>query len=198
MPRTTASPRYGGSAGGLLMGAIANMAPDKYRVILSQVPFVDVVTTMLDPSIPLTTNEYDEWGNPEQKQFYDYMLSYSPYDNLEAAGLPGDVRRHRAVGFAGAVLGAGQVRGAAARPQHLGRAGACSAPTWRPATAASPAASAATASWRRCTPSCSTGWVSNNAPLTPSQERPARRDACRMNPYSSIAPLRCALRQQRR
>ena len=79
---------YGGSAGGLLMGAIANMAPEKYRVILSQVPFVDVVTTMLDPSIPLTTNEYDEWGNPEKKEYYDYMLSYSPYDNLAAKDYP--------------------------------------------------------------------------------------------------------------
>jgi oligopeptidase B len=79
---------YGGSAGGLLMGAIANMAPDKYRVILSQVPFVDVVTTMLDPSIPLTTNEYDEWGNPEKADAYAYMLSYSPYDNLKAQAYP--------------------------------------------------------------------------------------------------------------
>ena len=79
---------HGGSAGGLLMGAIANMAPDRYRVILSQVPFVDVVTTMLDPTIPLTTNEYDEWGNPEQKPFYDYIVTYSPYDNLEAKAYP--------------------------------------------------------------------------------------------------------------
>ena len=79
---------HGGSAGGLLMGAVANMAPADYRVILSQVPFVDVVTTMLDPSIPLTTNEYDEWGNPEQKKFYDYMLAYSPYDNLKAQAYP--------------------------------------------------------------------------------------------------------------
>jgi len=79
---------YGGSAGGLLMGAVANMAPAAYRVLLSQVPFVDVVTTMLDPSIPLTTNEYDEWGNPEQRTFYDYMLSYSPYDNLAAQAYP--------------------------------------------------------------------------------------------------------------
>lgn len=79
---------HGGSAGGLLMGAIANMAPDKYRVILSQVPFVDVVTTMLDPTIPLTTNEYDEWGNPEQKTFYDYIVTYSPYDNLQAKAYP--------------------------------------------------------------------------------------------------------------
>lgn len=78
----------GGSAGGLLMGAISNMAPEKYDVILSLVPFVDVVTTMLDPSIPLTTNEYDEWGNPEKKDFYDYMLSYSPYDNLTAQDYP--------------------------------------------------------------------------------------------------------------
>jgi oligopeptidase B len=79
---------YGGSAGGLLMGAIANMAPSKYRVILSQVPFVDVVTTMLDPSIPLTTNEYDEWGNPEQPEYYHYMLGYSPYDNLREQAYP--------------------------------------------------------------------------------------------------------------
>jgi oligopeptidase B len=79
---------HGGSAGGLLMGAIANLAPDKYRVILSQVPFVDVVTTMLDPTIPLTTNEYDEWGNPERRKYYDYMLGYSPYDNLAAGAHP--------------------------------------------------------------------------------------------------------------
>ena len=78
----------GGSAGGLLMGAIANMAPQDYRVILSQVPFVDVVTTMLDASIPLTTNEYDEWGNPENRGSYDYMLSYSPYDNLKEQAYP--------------------------------------------------------------------------------------------------------------
>ena len=79
----------GGSAGGLLMGAVANMAPEDYRVILSQVPFVDVVTTMLDPSIPLTTNEYDEWGNPEASaESYAYMLSYSPYDNLKAQAYP--------------------------------------------------------------------------------------------------------------
>ncbi|HRO62718.1 S9 family peptidase [Thermomonas sp.] len=79
---------HGGSAGGLLMGAVANMAPDKFRVVLSQVPFVDVVTTMLDPSIPLTTNEYDEWGNPEDKTYYDYILGYSPYDNLRAQAYP--------------------------------------------------------------------------------------------------------------
>lgn len=78
----------GGSAGGLLMGAVANMAPEKYDAIISQVPFVDVVTTMLDPSIPLTTNEYDEWGNPEKKEYYDYMLSYSPYDQLAAKDYP--------------------------------------------------------------------------------------------------------------
>ncbi|MGY0504827.1 S9 family peptidase [Luteimonas sp. e5] len=79
----------GGSAGGLLMGAISNMAPDDYRVILSQVPFVDVVTTMLDASIPLTTNEYDQWGNPETSvESYNYMLSYSPYDNLEKKAYP--------------------------------------------------------------------------------------------------------------
>jgi oligopeptidase B len=79
---------HGASAGGLLMGAIANMAPQKYRVILAQVPFVDVVTTMLDESIPLTTGEYDEWGDPRQQAFYDYMLSYSPYDQVSAQAYP--------------------------------------------------------------------------------------------------------------
>jgi oligopeptidase B len=79
---------FGGSAGGLLMGAVANLAPQHYRGIVSIVPFVDVVTTMLDETIPLTTNEFDEWGNPKQKPFYDYMLSYSPYDNLERQDYP--------------------------------------------------------------------------------------------------------------
>lgn len=78
----------GGSAGGLLMGAVANMAPQKYRALIAHVPFVDVVTTMLDESIPLTTNEFDEWGNPKQKAFYDYMLSYSPYDQVTAQAYP--------------------------------------------------------------------------------------------------------------
>jgi oligopeptidase B len=78
----------GGSAGGLLMGVIANIAPEDYRVIISQVPFVDIVTTMLDHSIPLTTNEFDEWGNPEDPIYYDYMLAYSPYDQLSAQDYP--------------------------------------------------------------------------------------------------------------
>src|SRR6202020_376821 len=78
----------GGSAGGLLMGAIANMSPADYRGIVAQVPFVDIVTTMLDNSIPLTTNEYDEWGDPHGKAAYDYMLSYSPYDNVRAQAYP--------------------------------------------------------------------------------------------------------------
>ena len=78
----------GGSAGGLLMGAIANMAPQDYRVIITQVPFVDAVTTMLDASIPLTSNEWDEWGNPAERQYYDYMLSYSPYDQISRHAYP--------------------------------------------------------------------------------------------------------------
>ncbi len=78
----------GRSAGGLLMGAVANMAPGDYRGIIAGVPFVDVVTTMLDETIPLTTNEFDEWGNPKQKAFYDYMLSYSPYDNVTTQDYP--------------------------------------------------------------------------------------------------------------
>ncbi|MCB9545144.1 MAG: S9 family peptidase [Myxococcales bacterium] len=78
----------GGSAGGLLIGAVMNLRPDLYRGLHAAVPFVDVVTTMLDESIPLTTGEYDEWGNPNEKASYDYMLSYSPYDNLKAVDYP--------------------------------------------------------------------------------------------------------------
>lgn len=78
----------GGSAGGLLMGAVVNMRPDLWNGVIAAVPFVDVVTTMSDPTIPLTTNEYDEWGNPANKESYDYMKSYSPYDNVEKKAYP--------------------------------------------------------------------------------------------------------------
>jgi len=78
----------GGSAGGLLMGAIINMNPELYNGIIASVPFVDVVSTMLDDSIPLTTGEYDEWGNPNEKKYYDYIKSYSPYDQVEAKDYP--------------------------------------------------------------------------------------------------------------
>ncbi|MCF8304681.1 MAG: prolyl oligopeptidase family serine peptidase, partial [Bacteroidales bacterium] len=78
----------GGSAGGLLIGAVANMGPEYFNGLLAAVPFVDVVTTMSDPSIPLTTNEYDEWGNPADKQYYEYMKSYSPYDNVKEQEYP--------------------------------------------------------------------------------------------------------------
>jgi len=78
----------GRSAGGLLMGAVSNMRPDLFKGIIAGVPFVDVITTMLDPSIPLTTGEYDEWGDPNKKEYYDYILSYSPYDNIEAKDYP--------------------------------------------------------------------------------------------------------------
>jgi len=78
----------GGSAGGLLMGAVLNLRPDLFKGVVATVPFVDAVTTMLDESIPLTTSEYDEWGNPNDKTYYDYILSYSPYDNVEAKPYP--------------------------------------------------------------------------------------------------------------
>jgi len=78
----------GGSAGGLLMGAVVNMRPDLWKGVLAGVPFVDVITTMLDASIPLTSSEWDEWGDPRKKDYYDYMLSYSPYDNVEAKDYP--------------------------------------------------------------------------------------------------------------
>jgi oligopeptidase B len=87
----TASDRLviqGGSAGGLLMGAVSNMRPDLFKAVVSQVPFVDVLNTMLDASLPLTTSEYIEWGNPNEKAAYDYMKLYSPYDNVGAKAYP--------------------------------------------------------------------------------------------------------------
>ncbi|WZX38370.1 S9 family peptidase [Petrimonas sulfuriphila] len=78
----------GGSAGGLLMGAVTNMRPDLYQTIVAQVPFIDVINTMLDDTLPLTTGEYEEWGNPYEEEYYNYMLSYSPYDNIKAQNYP--------------------------------------------------------------------------------------------------------------
>lgn len=78
----------GGSAGGLLMGAVTNMRPNLLKIVVAKVPFVDVINTMLDPNIPLTVSEYEEWGNPNEKEYYDYMKSYSPYDNVEARDYP--------------------------------------------------------------------------------------------------------------
>ena len=78
----------GGSAGGLLMGAVINMAPNLWNGVVAAVPFVDVVTTMLDETIPLTTGEYDEWGNPNDKEYYEYMKSYSPYDQVKKQDYP--------------------------------------------------------------------------------------------------------------
>lgn len=79
---------YGGSAGGLLIGAVINMKPELWRGAVSEVPFVDVITTMMDETIPLTTNEFDEWGNPTNKEYYEYLKSYSPYDNIEKKSYP--------------------------------------------------------------------------------------------------------------
>jgi len=78
----------GGSAGGLLMGAVTNMRPDLFHLVVSYVPFVDVMNTMLDESLPLTVGEYLEWGNPNEKEAYDYMRSYSPYENIERKAYP--------------------------------------------------------------------------------------------------------------
>ena len=78
----------GGSAGGLLMGAVTNLRPDLFKAVIADVPFLDVINTMLDSSLPLTTGEYEEWGNPQDRRYYDYMLSYSPYDNIEAKSYP--------------------------------------------------------------------------------------------------------------
>jgi oligopeptidase B len=103
----------GGSAGGLLVGAVVNMRPDLFKGVIAQVPFVDVVTTMLDETIPLTTGEYDEWGNPNDKEYYEYMLSYSPYDNVEPKEYPNMLVTTGPPRFTGAVLGTGEVGGEA-------------------------------------------------------------------------------------
>ena len=143
----------GGSAGGLLMGAVANMAPKDYKVMIAQVPFVDVVTTMLDASIPLTTNEYDEWGNPANKASYDYMLSYSPYDNVKAQAYPALFvgtglwdRRCNITNPQNGSQSCGRPRRTATRW--------CSAPTWRPGMAANRAGSSATRTRRNIPRSC--------------------------------------------
>ena len=78
----------GGSAGGLLMGAVVNMRPDLFQAVVADVPFVDVLTTILDSSLPLTVMEWEEWGNPNEKVYYDYIKSYSPYDNVEPKKYP--------------------------------------------------------------------------------------------------------------
>ena len=78
----------GGSAGGLLMGAVVNMRPELFKAVVADVPFVDIMNTMLDPDLPLTVGEYEEWGNPNEKEYFDYMMSYSPYDNVKAQNYP--------------------------------------------------------------------------------------------------------------
>ena len=107
----------GGSAGGLLVGAVTNMRPDLFKAVVAQVPFVDVINTMLDASLPLTTSEYLEWGNPNEKAAFDYMMQYSPYDNIKAANVSGDARAGVAQRQPGAVLGRREARGKAARDE---------------------------------------------------------------------------------
>ncbi len=109
----------GGSAGGLLMGAVANLAPDAFAGIVASVPFVDALTTILDPSLPLTVIEWDEWGNPlEDADVYAYMKSYAPYENVGAHPYPRDPRRHEPARHPGHVRRAGQVGRQAARDRH--------------------------------------------------------------------------------
>ena len=165
----------GGSAGGLLMGAIANMAPQDYRVIIAQVPFVDVVTTMLDASIPLTTNEFDEWGNPAERQILRL--------HAELLALRPD-QRARPIRRCSSAPACGTARSSiTSRPNMSRRLRAiedrhairwCSGSTWRRATAASRAGSSNIARGPNITPSCSSSWGSASAKH---QHRPLLRAA---------------------
>ena len=108
----------GGSAGGLLMGAVANLRPDLFAAVVAEVPFVDCLTTILDETLPLTVTEWEEWGNPvADPDVYAYMKGYSPYDNVGRAGLPRHPRHRRAQRPPGVVLGAGQVGAGASAPR---------------------------------------------------------------------------------
>ena len=131
----------GGSAGGLLMGAIANLRPDLYAGIVAEAPFVDVVTTMSDASVPLTTLEYDEWGNPAVKREYDYMLSYSPYDNVARRNYPA---MFVTAGFYDSQVSYAEPAKwvARLRASKTDTHDSCSRPIWMPAMADAPAGSA--------------------------------------------------------
>ena len=100
------------------MGAVANMRPELFRAVVSHVPFVDVMNTMLDASLPLTVPEYEEWGDPNQEEYFKYMLSYSPYDNLACGELSGDAGEDQPARQPGDVLGAGEVCGEAADAEN--------------------------------------------------------------------------------
>ena len=108
----------GGSAGGMLIGAVVNLRPDLFKAVIADVPFVDVLNTMLDDTLPLTTMEYNEWGNPKDQQFYDYIKSYSPYDNVKRQDYPphADHRGHQRP--ESDVLGTGQMGRSSARHQN--------------------------------------------------------------------------------
>ena len=107
----------GGSAGGMLMGAVANMRPDLFKAVIAQVPFVDVINTMLDASLPLTTSEYIEWGNPNEKPAFDYMMKYSPYDNVKAQAYPDMLVEISLQRQPGRLLGGREVRRESARDE---------------------------------------------------------------------------------
>ena len=128
---------HGGSAGGMLMGAVANRSGELFAGIVAEVPFVDVLNTMLDDTLPLTPPEWPEWGNPiESEKDFRTILSYSPYDNRRGEGLSGDPGDGRTDRSARHLLGAGEMDRAAARHHDAAAARCCCAPTWAPATAA--------------------------------------------------------------
>ena len=130
----------GRSAGGLLMGAVVNLRPDLFAAVVAGVPFVDSLNTALDASLPLTVGEYEEFGDPGKLEFYDYMKSYAPYENVTAQALSRDARHRRLERPARLLLGACQVGREAQSPEDQRPAAPCSRPTWAAATSAPPAA----------------------------------------------------------
>ena len=158
----------GGSAGGLLIGAVANQYPDLFGGLVADVPFVDALTSMLDASLPLTVTEYDEWGDPSEPETYDYLAGYAPYENVAALDYPRSWRPPRST-TPGCSTSRRPSGWPASGPPRPGVATSCSRPRCRPVTAASRAATRPGTTVRSPTPGSSTGWAGDAR--TPARRR---------------------------
>ena len=167
--RYTSSDRLaimGGSAGGLLMGAVLNMRPELFHAAIAKVPFVDTLNTMLDPTLPLTMSEYEEWGNPEDQQYYDYIRSYSPYDNVSVARVSDAVGDRWSQRSARLLLGAREVGCKIARTQKQIQICCCSKRISKAGTSGPPGDTKASRKRRSITRSCSPRWIAPKPSVT--------------------------------